>query len=207
MADTKKRSKGILTRLFVHDGDPTPRPRAGLDVNMIVFKYGDDSETRVPLAPFFGGTLPAPSVGRAAAAFGINTSAGNTVGTLDRERDASGKLEEPDPADVKAAVEDRLETFNAGRWAAEEGAGGPGVGTRLLSLIAFREASGKTADEAWKAKMRERLEEDKDFWKSLTANDAFMSVHAKLVAERAAAKAKAAASKAASGPSQELNLD
>jgi len=206
MADSKKRS-AILTRLFIHESDKTPRPRAGLDVTDIVFKYADDHETRVPLAQYFGGTLPAPGVGRAAAAFGINTSAGNTIGTLERERDASGKLAEPDPADVKAAVEDRLETFTAGRWAAEEGAGGPGVGTRLLSLIAYREKSGKTADETWKAKMRERLEEDKDFWKSLVANDAFRAVHEGLVAERAAAKAKSAASKAASGPSQELNLD
>jgi hypothetical protein len=206
MADTKKRS-AILTRLFIHESDKTPRPRAGLDVTEIVFKYADEQETRVPLAQFFGGTLPAPGVGRAAAAFGINTSAGNTIGTLERERDASGKLAEPDPADVKAAVEDRLETFAAGRWAAEEGSGGPGVGTRLLSLIKFREMSGKSADEAWKASKRQQLEEDPNFWKTLMSHDGFRAVHEGLVAERAAAKAKAASAKAAESKGSELNLD
>ena len=87
MADKAKRLP-ILTRLFLHDSSNHPKPRVGLDVNEIIFKYQDETETRVPLSSYCpGGVIIGPGVARAAMAFGINTSAGNTVGALDREKD------------------------------------------------------------------------------------------------------------------------
>lgn len=207
MAEASSKRKNILTRLFVHDSDPNPKPRAGLDVNTVVFKYQNDQETRVPLAQFFGGTLPAPGVGRAAAAFGINTSAGNTVGTIDRAKDPeTGKLEEPHPEDVKRAVEDRVQVFLDGRWASEAGPGGGFTSTKMDTLIKFRtEINGKPADEAWQAEMRRMLDESPDFWKDLMNDAEFAAVHEALKAERAAARAKAAA-EAAKGKTGGLQI-
>ena len=201
MATSKKREQPILTRLFVHDNGHVG-PRAGLDVNTVVFKYQDDKETRVELAQFFGGSLPAPGVGRAAAAFGIQTSAGNTVGTVERERDEAGKIiGDPHPDDVREAVEDRIATFLAGRWASEAGPGGPGTSSKMDTLIKFRtEVLKQPADDEWQAKVRAQLEEDENWWKTLLQDPQFRSVHATLQAERAAARAKAAAEKAAAAP-------
>ena len=188
---TKSKRARILTRLFLHDGEEHPKPRAGLNVNTIIFKYEDETETRVPLAPFFGGTLPPASVGRAAAAFGINTSAGNTIGTL--EKDDDGNVH---PADVKEAVEDRLKTFEAGRWADEAAGVGPGTTLRLDTLVKFKtEVLKSEATDEWVKTMRQKLEDDKDWWKTLMSDPSFRSVHEALKAERATARAKAAAEK------------
>lgn len=190
MAEAKSKRPRILTRLFLHD-DGSTTPRSKNDVNTVIFKFEDETEVRFPLAPIFGGTLPAPGVGRAAAAFGINTSAGNTIGTLDKDEDGNVH-----PDDVKVAVEDRLATFTAGRWSEESAAGGPGTSLRLETMIKFRkDVNGKDADDAWKTAMRAKLEDDKEFWKNLMGDPAFRTVHEALKAERAASRAKAAAEK------------
>ncbi len=198
MATEAKRDP-ILVRLFSHDNGHVG-PRANLDVNAVIFKYQNGNETRVELAQFFGGSLPGPCVGRAAAAFGINTSAGNTIGTLDREKDPeTGKLVPPHPDDVQREVEDRISTFKDGRWSSEAGPGGGGTSTKMETLIAYRtKVLKQAADEAWQAKVRKQLEEDENWWKTLLQDPDFRSVHATLTAERAAARAKAAAEAASS---------
>lgn len=207
MADANKSTKGrVLRRLFAND-DGTVTGRAGLDVNTVIFKSEDDKEIRVDLAQFFpGGKLPSPCVGRAAAAFGINTSAGNVVGTLERERDEEGRITgTPHPEDVLEAIKDRIETFAAGRWAEESAAGGPRTSLMLEAAIAFRKAGGKEPDADWLAKTRQRLDEDKEWSKSLMQHDGFRSHLESIKLARAQARANAAAEKA-KGSSKPLDL-
>ena len=198
MAEAKTTKGRVLRRLFAHD-DGSVTGRAGLDVNTVIFKLEDEREIRDELAKYFGGKLPPPCVGRAAAAFGINTSAGNVVGTLERERDEDGKITgTPHPDDVFEALNDRLETFKAGRWAEESAAGGPRTSLMLETAIKFRkEVQGKDSDPDWLAKTRERFEDDKDFTKKLLSDPQFRAIHEGIKLERAQARATAAAQKAA----------
>ena len=142
-----KRTEDTIKRLFIHDSDPTPAPRVGLDVNALVFSFRDGTGEEVERITFnfaqvFGGTLPPPGVGRAAAAFGINTSAGNAGNTVKGEGDAAATL-----ADRIEAVKARLETFSEGRWESERpSATGPRTTLVLEAIKLALERAGKTAD-------------------------------------------------------------
>ena len=76
----------------------------------------------VDLAEMFGGKLPPASIGRAAAAFGLNTSIGNAANTAtghDGEA-ASTTLE-----DIQDAVQKRIKSLSEGKWSAERAEFGP----------------------------------------------------------------------------------
>lgn len=142
-----KRTEDSIKRTFIHDSDPTPQARVGLDVNTIVFTFRDGKGHEVdkitfPLAQAFGGSLPAPGVGRAAAAFGINTSAGNAGNTVKGEGGEAADLSERIEA-IKA----RLETFSEGRWESERAsATGPRTSMVLEAIKAVLDKGGRSDD-------------------------------------------------------------
>lgn len=141
---SKKRS---VQRWYLHDSNMEERvPRAGLDVNTVGFTFEDGSDEQIPLAEVFGGNLPPPCVGRAAAAFGINTSAGNAANT------ATDKSSEG----ARNAVGARLDTFREGRWSTERAEGGPRSSLFFEALIEFRRSKGADVSEAKIAELRQK---------------------------------------------------
>lgn len=205
MAETKTPKTRIVLRLFVND-DGSVTPRAQNDTNTVVLKYANEQESRLPLAKVFAGGLPQPCVGRAAAAFGIATSAGN-AGTT-----AAHQAETDDPEIVREAVEERLDTFapsdgSPGEWSTEREAGAPRTSMLLEAAVAFRQAeTGKSADEAWVTSTRAKLA-DKDYVKKLMSSEKFRPhfERIKLAKQQArAAKAEEAAKSADAGAASDL---
>jgi len=204
MAETDKtRNTGQLRRLFVND-DGEPTPRATTRTHTVVFKYKDDSETRFALQQI-GVDISKPSVARAAAAFGVSTSAGNAANTAAAAASKSGEFEEDSAEHIdflRSEVEDRLSDFTGkdgqpGLWSADRVAGAPRTGLLLEACILFRKEVQKAeADPEWIARTREKLQ-DKDFVKNkLLANAQFKAIQERLKLQKAqanAAKAEASA--------------
>lgn len=81
---------------------------------------------------------------RAAAAFGLNTSVGNTFGAI----------EDPDEALEIAAA--RWETLKSGQWTSDR-VTGPRIGDLIEAMCRLREEKGKPADDAYRAAITESL--------------------------------------------------
>lgn len=146
--DSDKKTR--IQRWYLHESNPAERTaRAGLDVTTVGFTFADGTESSVELAKLFGGTLPAPSVGRAAAAFGINTSAGNAANTAGK-----GATIEETITLAKEAIEARLETFGEGRWTTERAEGGPRPSLFFDALRKFRADRGADVSDARMAQLR-----------------------------------------------------
>ena len=94
-----------------------------------------------------------------------------------------------DPYETGSAM---LEQLVAGNWVTESKATGPRIGLLVEAVVAAMTKAGKAADEAGIA---ERMR-DKDHAKRAKANPAVAAEYERLVAERAAARYKAAAEKA-----------
>lgn len=139
-----------VQRWYLTESSPTePVSRATNDVTIVGFSYADGSESRIDLKDVFGGSYPPVGVGRAAAAFGINTSAGNAANTA----------EEKSPAGLKDAVDARLETFLEGRWSAERAEGGPRASLFFDAMYKFRQERGADVSDAKMAEIRIKFAE------------------------------------------------
>lgn len=181
---TKRRT---VTRWYLHDSNMDERTaRAGLDVNTVGFTFEDGQEESIKLASVFGGTLPPPCVGRAAAAFGINTSAGNAANTAENKT-AVGARE---------AVGARLETFAEGRWTTERAEGGPRASLFFDALIAFRQSKGADVSEAKIAELRQKFSEP-EAKKAALATGEFKKFYLQMQMERQLAAAETAGGNAA----------
>jgi hypothetical protein len=213
MAETDKtRNTGQLRRVFVNDeGDPTPR--ATNSTHTVVFKYKDNSETRFDLRQI-GVDCSKPSVARAAAAFGVSTSAGNAANTAAANASKQGEFEEDSTEHIeflREEVEDRLADFlgkdgKPGIWSAERVAGAPRTCILLEAAIAYRTTVQKAeADATWLARTRERLQ-DKDHVKKLQSNAEFRAIldNLKLEKQKANAAKSAAAAKGDTGSAAAL---
>ena len=187
--EAKRESK--VQRIFISE-DGEAHARATLDTTQVVFKYADGNETRFDLSTVFpGGALPAPCVGRAAAAFGINTSAGNLAGPLSSADE------------IREAVEGRLEDFASGAWTtARESGNRPS--DLLEAWIVFRTQNGSPVTDNWRAGASEKLK-DEDFREQVIKEPQIAAALAKIKADRAAVRAAAAAQAAkGKGPSADL---
>lgn len=168
-----------VQRWFLTESNPSERvPRATNDVTIVGFTFADGTESQIDLKDIFGGSYPPVSVGRAAAAFGINTSAGNAANTA----------EEKTPAGLKDAVDARLETFHEGRWSAERAEGGPRSSLFFDALLAYRQQNGADVSEAKMAALRATFA-DPEQRKAAMANGAFKKVYLQIQHERAMAAA------------------
>lgn len=179
---TKGTKTARLQRTFRNEGSDELTSRATPETTHVVFKVlGNGQVIEFDLRDVFGGTLPPPCVARAAAAFGINTSAGNML---------TGVENPDDPEEVAEAIEHRLESFKAGRWSAEREGGGGRPKLIWLALLAFRAEQGAPTDDAAMAKFKPMLDE-KEKVKSWMANEKFMRHYLRIKEERAARSSKA----------------
>lgn len=106
--------------------------RASGEVSAVIFTFpGLDNRTLVMQL----NDLP-ESIIRAAAAFGINTSVGNTFGGT------------PDPEEAFELAEARWERLKEGEWSAERGESGPRTGDLVEAVRAAKTKAGATFDEA-----------------------------------------------------------
>ena len=196
-------------RRFVHESSPAEeKARAETDVTKIVFTFVEDGDVRtLDLAEMFGGKLPPPGVGRAAAAFGFNTAIGNACNTATGE---DGKSTSATLSDMKEAVDRRLELFADGKWSAERAEFGPRTSLMMEAILAYRTQKGLDVSEGRMAKFKAALESDDSARKRFLKDDDFRAVYEEVRAEKqlaAAQAAKEAASKAkASGTSAPSEL-
>lgn len=168
-----------VQRWFLTESSPSePVSRATNDVTIVGFTFADGSSSQLDLKDVFGGSYPPIGVGRAAAAFGINTSAGNAANTAD----------EKTPAGLKDAVDARLETFGEGRWSAERAEGGPRASLFFDALFAYRQRHGADTSEAKQAELRTAYAEP-EAKKAALGNAEFKKVYLQLQHERAMAQA------------------
>ena len=199
MAETTKKPRRSVTHRFFISRNGEESARATPDTKTIVIKSAqrEDLEARFELADAFGGTLPPPCVGLAAAAFGILTSAGNAGGSAEKDGD------EHDPEDVIEAVSDRFKVFSSGVWAAERGEGGPRTTILLEALKRYRESHGADVSDAKMEEFRTKLA-DPDYKKKYLSDQGFRAVLEKLKLERQTRRAEEAASRQTGEKSAEL---
>jgi len=201
MPETETQSKErSIFRLF-RDEDGKIGSRATENVVAIGFKYADDEESWIDLAKVFGGNLPPPSVGRAAAALGVSTSAGNAGGSVAK---AAGH----NPEVIREAVEKRLETFvpedgSPGEWSAERDSGGPRTSVLLEALKAYRQQHNADTSDAKMAELREKLK-DEEWRKKYLSHQDFQAVLLKVKRVKAEQREAEAAKKATGEKSTEL---
>ena len=129
---------------------------------------------------------------RAAAAFGLNTSVGNTFGAL------------ADPDEALEVAESRWETLKAGHWSAER-ATGPRTSDLLEACVRYYQAQGREVSEQDKEKLTAKLA-DPAAVKELSANP-HIAVHvAAIRKERAEERARKASEKAGAAEVKPLDL-
>jgi hypothetical protein len=184
-----ERARSIY-RLF-KDSNGKVGPRATLDCTSVIFKFDDDTVEEIELAQVFGDALPPPCVGRAAAAFGISTSAGNAGNTLPKAEGETRK----DASEVREAVADRLQTFLDGQWSTDRGGGGA-PSLFIEAVRRYRVEKGAPVDEAAMAKISEKLKSDPDLQKGFMKVPAFMVVLETVKAENASKRLEALKAKA-----------
>lgn len=176
-----------IQRLFRHEGSDELTSRATNETTHVIFKVVKSGEEIIfPLSDLFSGKLPPPCVGRAAAAFGVNTSAGNML---------TGVEDTEDPEEIADAIKQRLAAFSAGRWSAERAGGGGRPRLVWLALIAFRQERGQPTDDNSMAKFHAMLDDGEQV-KKWMANANFLSHYLRIQAERQAKKAVVASSDA-----------
>ena len=175
-----------VNRLFRHQGSDELTSRATNETTHVIFRVVKSGQEIVfDLAQLFPGKkLPEPCVARAAAAFGVNTAAGNMLTGLE-------DVEKEDPEAVAEAIEHRLATFADGRWSAEREGGGGRPKLIWIALLAFRQEKGQPVDEASMAKFKAKVD-DKEAVKSWMANAGFQKHYLRIQAERQASKVSAA---------------
>lgn len=191
MAQSSPDSKRSIYRLFKTENGQIG-PRATLDCTAVIFKFDDDTVEEIDLAEVFGGSLPPPCVGRAAAAFGISTSAGNAGNTIPKEE---GQTKVP-ASEIRAAVADRLQTFLEGQWSTDRG----GSGAPSLFIEAarrYRQAKGADVSEAKMAELAAKIKANPDLQKDYQKIPQFMVVLEEVKAENAAKRLAALKAKAA----------
>lgn len=204
MAEAQKtRGKPSITRIFEYEvGEPGGRTKN--DVKAIVFSYKAGPDTRFDLATAFGGELPPPCIGRAAAAFGISTSAGNAGNTAISAyaKDNGIETDDVDPDEAREAVEERLQSFvpnaegRSAEWSAEREGGGPRTSILLEAAAEFRKKQGGEITPDWTQATRVKLE-DKGFVKNLMKSPKFSVILAEVKVQKAQARLAAAKSKPA----------
>jgi len=196
MAEQKKPTKArSIVRSFISEaGEETPR--ATNDAKAVVLTFANKYKIQYDLVDAFAGTLPAPSVGRAAAAFGLSTSLGNAGNTAGAENapvvgtDEDGRpiKGEADPNDIIEAVEERLARLKEGTWAAEREGAGPPTTIMVEAFVEYRKAKGLSFDEPRIERFREDIK-DKGTREQFMADADYRRVYEGIRSAKAIARA------------------
>lgn len=149
-----------LTRQFkaIQTGELTPRVHD--NVASIVFTTpANGKSVECPLSSFPEG------IQKAAMAYGLNATIGNAMGNLD-----DAELNDPDK--IMDALQERIKSLQAGKWAGERTGGGrPSV--IWAAFQAFRAKGGKKDTPETLAAAHAHWFEDEANFKALQANSDF----------------------------------
>lgn len=164
--------------------------RTPLDVMAVVFKFPESGSTLEMNLDELPGFKELPDgVTRAAVAFGVNTSVGNTFGAI-----------KGDPIAAEAAAEDRWGTLKDGDWAAER-EGGMRIGDLVEAVKRAKTKAGHPFDEAGFRKSLESGEKDRNVVANIPAVKAELEA---LRLEKIQARVKAAQAAAATAKGEGL---
>ena len=184
MAAQSKTSR--LVRSFRSEGSADLTPRVTMNVTHVHFETpANGKSVEASLAEFFGGQLPPPGIGRAAAAYGLNTTIGNALGNLEGD-------ELNDPDEIMEAIRDRIETLKKGQWASDRvGGGRPSI--VKMAFFDWRKSKGVKDSDEKIASLTAQWFEDETNFKKLQANPEFAVYLAQFKASRKKPEAGAAA--------------
>lgn len=175
MTNGKKPSEREKADRTFRDEAGTLEPRVMLDVTAVVFRFPHTGEELVmKLADL--GPLPPPGVLRAAAAFGINTSVGNVLGSV------------TDRADFHDACAARWETLISGSWSSDREFG-PRIGHLIeaISRIKTRK-DGMAPSKEWTDALRAKISAPDFDRKAYLANDSVKAEIDKIKVEQLQAR-------------------
>lgn len=171
------------------DGEITSR--SSLDVEAVIFEFPNGYKFTMELSDLFPEGLPPPSVGRAAAAAGVNTSVGNVFGGI---TDAEEAIE---------AAESRWQTLTDGAWSAERKTG-PRTSDLIEAWAAFRVKNGAPDSPEWRAMAKDKILKREKTSKDLLVMPGLKAEYDAIRAKRAADRAEKSRAAAASGAPQDF---
>ncbi len=170
MADESKKTPRLV-RSFRSEGseDLTPRvTETVIAINFVTPANGKSIE--VPLSSF------PPGIQKAAMAYGLNATIGNAMGNLESE-----ELDDPD--EILEAVQERIKSLQAGKWAGERTGGGrPSI--VWMAFTDWRKSNGVKDTEEKLAALRTQWFDDDANFKKLQANPEFSVYLAQFKASR-----------------------
>lgn len=168
------------------DGEITSR--STLDVEAVIFEFPNGHKFTMELSDLFPDSqLPPPSVGRAAAGAGINTSVGNVFGGI------------TDTEEAIEAAESRWETLTAGAWSAERKTG-PRTSDLVEAWAAFRLKNGAPDSPEWRAMAKSKLLNKEKTAKDLLVMPGLKAEYDAIKARRAAERAEKSRAAASAAP-------
>lgn len=183
--ETEGKVERTLRRLYQNrDGEITKRLSDQVS-HVVLETISGGHRVVADLARIFGGSLPEPSMGLCAAAFGMNTVLGNEIAGKDKS----------DPQALATAISERLEAIYEGEWS--EGRQGPRVKEVLDAWAADAIARGKAVTDDKREVMRQRLLAGEVTSKDLLNIPTINAQYQRAKAERAIAIAQAAQAQAA----------
>ena len=187
MAETKQPRDDKMNRLYVNrDGEETAK--LSPNVASVVWEViGTGERVQLDLSDIFPEGMPDPCVGLCAAAFGVNTAVGNTVGNT------------RDTTEMVRRLRDRASAISEGEWASGR-EGGPRMRFVLEAWKQTLEGSGHSvSDEQFEA-MRQEVVKGNLTTKEILANDHVRAQYDANEVERARALAEASKAKLAASP-------
>jgi len=183
-----------MNRIYLNrDGEETSKLTP--EVAGVVWEVIETKErVQLDLSELFADKiLPAPSLGMCAAAFGINTAVGNTVGNT------------RDPREMVKRLSDRVESILDGEWSSGR-EGGPNLKYVLEAWASSLRDRGHSVTDELLASMRKAILDGTTTTKDVLANNDVASKYAALEAERAVAKAKAVAERTTGSSADPMDL-
>lgn len=182
-ADARQKKAAKCDRIFLdQEGEPHSRAFTEVVAVKLLFHATPTSAERSLVMNL--DDVP-PGVMRAAAAFGINTSVGNTFGA------------ERDPNEAYQLACDRWATLREGDWSADRQTG-PRTSDLVEALCRYSATQGHTVDEAFRARLKQKCgdEAQRKAWESNAQVQVHLMALRKERAEENARKALEAASAA-----------
>lgn len=192
MAETKQPRDEKMNRLYItRDGEETAKLTP--DVASVIWEVIATGErVQLDLSDLFPQGMPEPCVGLCAAAFGVNTAVGNTVGNT------------RDTTEMVRRLRDRASAISEGEWASGR-EGGPRMRFVLEAWRQSLEARGhKLSDEQVEA-MRQEVVKGNLSTKEILADDHVRAQYDANEVERARALAEASKAKLAAKPAAEID--
>lgn len=188
MADVAEKGTRVTKceRVFV-DADGKEAARSHPTVVAVRLRFTETGDVLdMPLADLNPGII------NAAAAFGLNTSVGNTFGAIS------------DPGEAFEAAETRWNSLREGHWSAERQSG-PRTSDILEAVARYRKENGSDVSDAWREGFKAKLADGQLDTKKLLEQPVLKAHYLAIKRERAEERAtKAAAAVGASKPSAEV---